>query len=497
MNKITVTLNGTKRSVAIGTELSALVEMERPCGGHGKCGKCKVLASGELSAVTAEEKRLLTAEELQKGVRLACCTQVMGDCTVALIEQENAAQIATEGATVTMRIAPDFARCGAAVDIGTTTLAAALYDANGKLLARASALNPQSVCGADVVSRIEAAMAGEGERLACLITEEIDRLLADLAEQGGIQPNEIEALVITGNTVMLHLLTATDPSPLARAPFAAKRLFGETLPALELGLKKLSDQAAVYLPPCVSAFVGADTVCALLASGLCEGDKTALLVDIGTNGEIALWHQGSLTVCSTAAGPAFEGAGISMGMRGEVGAIDCVRLEDGQPCCHVIGDLAPRGICGSGLVDAIACLLENETLDESGYLEEDAVLAPPVAVTAQDVRAVQLAKSAIRAGMETALSACGLSVKELERLCVAGGFGAYLDLQNAAKIGLLPPDGIDRVEILGNAALGGAAMLLLDPALRKKGAALAEQAVLLELAANPTFAENYMEYMMF
>ncbi|MBQ3084867.1 MAG: DUF4445 domain-containing protein [Clostridia bacterium] len=493
MNQIEVILNGTKRSVAYGTELSALVEPERPCGGHGKCGKCKVFASGALSPVTAEEQKLLTAEELRAGVRLACCTKALGACTVALPEQHHAAQIAVDGNLQNMSIRPDFQKYGAAVDIGTTTLAAVLYDAEGKLLAKATALNPQSVCGADVVSRIEAALAGEGERLAALICTAIDALLAELTNQ----PEEIERVVITGNTVMLHLLTQTDPDPLARAPFLAKRLFGETLTAAELGLKSLSSQVEVYLPPCVSAFVGADTVCALLASDLCAGESAALLVDIGTNGEIALWHEGKLTVCSTAAGPAFEGAGISMGMRGESGAIDRVWLEEDALFYRVIGDQAPKGICGSGLVDAIACLLENETLDETGYLEEDVELLSPVIIKAEDIRAVQLAKSAIRAGMETALSACGLAAKELSRLCVAGGFGAYLDLQNAAKIGLLPPDAVERVEVLGNAALQGAAMLLLNPDLRAESVRLAKEATLLELAANPAFAENYMEYMMF
>ena len=226
----------------------------------------------------------------------------------------------------------------------------------------------------------------------------------------------------------MHLLTETDVEPLSRAPFHVERLFGEVLRADALGLTALQGDASVYLPACIAAFVGADTVCALLASDICETGKTVLLADIGTNGEMALVHQGTLTVCSTAAGPAFEGVGISMGMRGAIGAIDRVRVENGALVAHVIGEGAPIGICGSGLVDTIACLLETEMVDETGYMEDDEVqIAAPVVLTQQDVRMVQLAKSAICAGLQTLLKTAGIDVSEVESLVLAGGFGSYLD----------------------------------------------------------------------
>lgn len=222
---------------------------------------------------------------------------------------------------------------------------------------------------------------------------------------------------------MLYLLTQTDPDCLSHAPFAASRLFGETLAAGELGLPCL--HAQVYLPRCMSAFVGADITTALLASGICSKPDTRMLVDIGTNGEIALWHRGQLSCCSTAAGPAFEGAGLSMGMAGKTGAVDHVRVQDGALQAHVIGGGAPKGICGSGVIDALACLLELEQLDETGLLEQDpAPVAPPVCLTQKDVRMVQLAKSAICAGLRTLLRVEGLCGADAAELAVAAASAA-------------------------------------------------------------------------
>jgi uncharacterized 2Fe-2S/4Fe-4S cluster protein (DUF4445 family) len=305
-------------------------------------------------------------------------------------------------------------------------------------------------------------------------------------------------VVITGNTVMLHLLTETNVEPLTHAPFAAERLFGETLTACDLGLTALPPAAPVYLPPCIAAFIGADTVTATLASDLREIPETALLCDIGTNGEMVLWHENTLYACSTAAGPAFEGAGISMGMSGRVGAIDRVWVTDGEIQAHVIGEADPVGLCGSGLVDAVAALLDTELLDETGYLEDDpAAILAPVEIIQEDIRAVQLAKSAIHAGMRTLIDTAGLDCEEVATLYIAGGFGSYLDVKNAGKIGLLPEELTDRVTVLGNAALTGAAMLLLCEEFRPVCEKQAQETRIVELATNPVFVSEYMERMMF
>lgn len=504
MNMVNVTVNGRVVTVEQGTSLARLLpegraHVDMPCGGHGTCGKCRVTVAGEVSPPTDTEKRWLTPAELSQGVRLSCLTFVLGDCTVTTGEpMDNEKQIVTDGEMPNVILRPAFSSYGVAVDLGTTTLAARLYDRAGNRLAEVGRPNPQAAWGADVISRIEAAMGGANEAIASAVCAAIDEMLTALAADGGMSTCDIDGLTVTGNTAMLHLLTNTSPEPLSHAPFAAKRLFGEELTAGTLGLSVLSPEARIYLPPCISAFVGADTVTALLASDLCGSDTTQMLVDIGTNGEMALWHGGKLYACSTAAGPAFEGAGISMGMAGGEGAVDHVVLCNGHLLAHVIGNVPPRGICGSGLVDAVACLLDNETLDETGYLDDDPVaVAPPVVLTQGDIRAVQLAKSAIHAGIRTLLGTAAPGGANIERLVIAGGFGSYLDVKNAGRIGLLPKELMPRIRAVGNAALAGASMLLLDRELRTEAARLAELALPVELATNPLFVEAYMEGMYF
>ncbi|MGN1026473.1 MAG: ASKHA domain-containing protein [Faecousia sp.] len=494
----TVTVSGQSISVEPGMTLSQVLghSLEMPCAGHGRCGKCKVTVSGALSPLSATEQAHLTAEEIARGVRLACCTRVEGDCRVSLPGSAHS-QICLSGVMGNIALRPRFRSFGAAVDIGTTTLAASLYGADGTLLAQASMANPQAAWGADVISRIEAALKGEGPALAASVRGAIDDLLGQMAAQARIDPEKIDALVITGNTAMLHLFTETSPEPLSHAPFEAKRLFGEVCTASSLGLSACPG-GEIYLPRCMSAFVGADITTALLASGICETADTRILVDIGTNGEMALWHKGELTCCSTAAGPAFEGAGLSMGMHGQDGAVDHVTLRNGALQPHVIGEGQPVGICGSGVIDALACLLETEELDETGLLETDpAPIASPVVLTQKDVRMVQLAKSAISAGLRTLLRTEGISCKDVAELAVAGGFGSYLNVANAGRIGLIPEELVNKVRVLGNAALSGAAMLLLDRELAQTGTRLALSAHTLVLSANPVFSEYYTDGMFF
>lgn len=491
------------RTVPEGTRLSDALRAERlmpamPCGGHGRCGKCRVTAFGRLSRPSAEERSCLSPEEIAQGVRLACCTAVLGDAEIQLSSREAEGQICTSGAMQSAAKAPMFQALGAAVDVGTTTLAAALFDKSGQL-AVSAAHNPQRAFGADVITRIGQAMAGEGPALAQAVRRAIGGLLGEMCAQAGRETAEIDSLVITGNTTMLHLLTGEDPSPLAAAPFAARELFGKTVPARALDLP-CAPGAQVYLPRCMSAFVGGDITTALLASGICRQPDSAMLIDIGTNGEIALWHDGQLTCCSTAAGPAFEGANLSQGMQGASGAIDRAWMEDGRLKLHTIGDAPARGICGSGVADVLACLLQSGRLDETGCLadgEKSVLLTETVSFTQQDVRQVQLAKSAIRAGIETLLCQAGLPPEDLRQLAIAGGFGSYLSLDSAAAIGLIPRELIPKSRVLGNAALSGAAMVLRDRNLQGVCQAWADSARSADLSTDPVFMDNYIEYMLF
>lgn len=276
-----------------------------------------------------------------------------------------------------------------------------------------------------------------------------------------------------------------------------KRLFGETFTATELSLCALQQDTQIYIPPCISAFVGADITCAILATDLCQ-KNTAMLADIGTNGEMALWNNGKLTVCSTAAGPAFEGVGISMGMQGVTGAIDKVILKDGKLIAHVIGNKEPIGICGSGLIDAVACLIDMEETDETGHLiNDETIITPHVKLTQKDIRMLQLAKSAICAGMLTLTESVGLNPSDIDRLYIAGGFGNYLNKDNAVKLGLLPKSLAAVSDTVGNAAIGGATMILLNSKIKTVAQTVARNAIVLDLSTNSAFSEHYMMGMLF
>ncbi|MBE6580690.1 MAG: DUF4445 domain-containing protein [Ruminococcaceae bacterium] len=495
--QVSIICNGIRKRVPIGTRLADAFFVDTPCAGHGTCGKCKVIATGDLSEMSAAERAHLTERECADGVRLACFTFIMGECTVQDLHATGKTEILTGGVRADLTLCPTFLHYGAAIDIGTTTVAAKVFDVNGICLADTACLNPQIGFGADVISRIEAALDGKQQALADAVRGALNDALCTLKEALP-QNGEIDRIVITGNTAMLHLLTLTATEPLSHAPFQAKRLFGETLSARDLGLVDAAEGATVYLPPCISAFIGADTTCALLASGICRDTKTALLADIGTNGEMALWREGHLTVCSTAAGPAFEGVGISMGMRATAGAVNAVAIVNGRLHATTVGDLPPVGICGSGLVDAVACLLELEELDESGYLADERIaVAPPVYLTSQDIRALQPAKSAISSGILTMLDARGCTVEDVESFCVAGCFGSYLNLSHAERIGLIPKGLSPKAKVIGNAAIEGAAMLLLDKRAADEADRIAREAQLLELATNPVFADAFMANMLF
>lgn len=489
----------TAKSGALLSELllSGGSSLEMPCGGKGRCGKCRVRAEGGLSEITAEEIAALRPEEQSAGIRLACCTRLTGDATVWTEASPKAGQIQAAGIAGSFAKKPFFRNYGAAVDIGTTTLAARLYGKEG-LVSSAVSFNPQRVFGADVISRIHAAMEGNAEELARCIREEIARLLTKMAGKARLPVQEIDAMVITGNTAMLHLFAKADPAPLAAAPFQAKELFGKTAEGKDFGLP-CHAQAKIYLPRCISAFVGADITTALLASGICDREETALLADIGTNGEMALWHGGRLLCCSTAAGPAFEGAGLSCGMPGVTGAIDQILVKDGKLVVHVIGDVPASGICGSGVVDAAAAIKQLGWMDETGYLRsaEEIILAGEARLTQKDIRMVQLAKSAICAGVQTLLDTAGVEDESLQAFAVAGGFGSYLNLKNAAMIGLYPPKLESKAIVLGNAALSGAVMLLENADLICRSEQIAQDADTVDLSADPVFMEQYVLCMQF
>ncbi len=451
-----------------------------PCGGKGTCGKCRVLLSGDVSK--PDER------EIKAGYRLACRAVLYGDCTAILsANEENFANIQTDTAEFDFGDSDRNWNYGIAVDIGTTTVVLKLYSANGELLGEASAVNPQRSISADIIGRIDAALKGKADILKEQIDGCIDKLILKVCNDAGIAPESIDRRIITGNTAMLYFYTMRSPKSIATAPFKSETLFGEWL-------------GDSYLPRCMNAFVGADITCAVLASGGYESAKTFLLCDIGTNGEIALWKNGALYVTSTAAGPAFEGAEISCGCGSMNGAIDKVWAENGKIKAHTIGNERAIGICGSGLVDAVSVFLENGYIDKTGAVIKPLILAANggiIELTPEDICAVQLAKAAIAAGIETVLKLSETRLTDISHFYIAGGFGSHLSLDNAARIGLIPREITEKACIIGNAALSGAIMMLFDDAKIQRSLKIAESSKHIILGGNEDFNSAYIKNMMF
>lgn len=494
MNRITILLQQKKHTIFMpsGTLLSDAIrqagcDFPLPCSGNHTCGKCRVTVHGAVSQPDAHEYAHLSAADLSSGIRLACSCRIEGDCTIELHTNEHTRILTwSESTPVTCTQSGH----GLAVDIGTTTIAVRLYNlTSGTILAECSEENRQRRFGADVISRIAACAEVGVSTLQSTVCEQLEQMAVHCMEQAGV--TALTESVVTGNSTMLHLFEGWNPASLAVAPFTVQSEFGRISTQTLAG-------APVYLPRCTGAYVGADITCAILASGMTDENNTTLLADIGTNGEMALLHHGNLICCATAAGPAFEGAGLSHGMPAADGAIHSVSCdESGNISFQVIGDGAPVGICGSGVLDTLAVMRKLDILEDSGFLEEDFMLTEQVGISTRDVRQIQLAKAAICAGILTLCEEYSVALDEIDTLYIAGGFGSSMNPQSTAAIGLIPPILADRVHFSGNAALAGASMLLLEPELRAHAVALSQKATELSLSTSETFMDAYVECMMF
>ena len=452
-------------------QIQAGLHPDAPCGGRGSCGKCRV---------TLGDGREV----------LACQTAVERDETVFL-SQARSAQILT-GSRSAADIHPDGRdRYALAFDIGTTTLAAYLLSGEtGVQLAQASRLNPQSQYSADVISRIQMALEGGGETLRRCVREALAALTEELAGKAGIAPGDITAAAAVGNTAMHHLLLGIDPGPLTIPPYMPRVSQAMELPAEDL----LPIRGVFRALPNIAGFVGGDTVGCLVATRFDHLEELTLLIDIGTNGEMVLGDRRRRIACSTAAGPALEGAKISCGMRGVAGAVDHVSWRDGEISYHVIGEGEAVGLCGSGLLDLTAALLEAGIIDETGRLEGGAYrLCPGVTLTQKDVRELQLAKGAIRAGIELLARTLGAAVAEIRTVYLAGAFGNYMTPAAACRIGMIPPVLEGRVVPIGNAAGEGAKLCAVSRAEFDYSRELAASTEFLELASLPEFQDRFID----
>ena len=502
-----------KATVLQGLQQGGVFPVEAPCGGNGTCGHCLVEVRGSVSAPGARERSLLPPGEHR---RLACLALVEDDCEVILPSAEE--HIAKESDEALFVPDGTGTGLGAAVDIGTTTVVLYLYERlSGERLAVAGDRNAQCSFGADVISRIQYTMeqADGLERLRAAITEQLGALLDEACISAGRRRDEVTALFVAGNTVMLHLLVGLSPAGIAVAPFTPQSLFGDFRRATDV-IPGLEPGAEMFLAPCISGYVGGDITAGLTSVRSLSAEKPILFVDVGTNGEMAFGGKDGLICCSTAAGPAFEGANLSCGMTATEGAIHKVTVRNGGITCHVLGGGEAKGVCGSGLVDALAALLQLGVVDETGRLlpseevpEEYAsrmegegngvrfLLADKVWITAADIRKLQLAKAAIAAGIDTLLAEAHVSMDDLSAFYLAGGFGSFLDPESAAAIGLFPAELLPVLRVVGNSAGSGISSALLSMDAREEMMQIARMCSYLELSGMAEFNDRYMDHMMF
>lgn len=445
-----------------------------PCGGKGVCGKCAVDVSGD---ITPPDER-----EIELNTRLSCRTRLLGDAVVELKSDEYIFDEATNAKAFVNK--NGWTGLGVAIDIGTTTVELRLFDSDGVLLSEAQSVNPQRSVSGDVIGRIDAAINGKGKELRDMIVSCIDGLAERVCNDASCQKSDIERAIIAGNTAMLYLLTNRNPEAISHYPFEADELFGAWL------------DEKTYLTPCMNAYVGGDITCALLASGICESDTTTLLCDIGTNGEMALWKNGSLFVTSAAAGPAFEGAEISCGCQNIRGAVNRVRVDNSKIIGETVGNVKAIGINGTGLIDAVASFLELGFIDNTGYASAPLIINTSngsIELTQDDIRALQLAKAAIRAGVETLIESTDTKIDEIDELLIAGSFGSNLSIPSAVRIGLIPKELENKTKCIGNASLGGAAEMLFDEAKMKKAENIAKCAKHIQLGGSEEFYNRFIQ----
>jgi uncharacterized 2Fe-2S/4Fe-4S cluster protein (DUF4445 family) len=578
--------------------------MTTPCGHQAMCGKCRILVTEGVSDPSDAERQILSEEELNEGVRLACQTHVIGDAVVTVPSESRAAEMRvlvggarrdapfdpaivkksvtwteqslsgalsqfdhlsrlldiradlTAGLSVLTRLPALFADAegkeltavirnkqlisveegnsefdcfGIACDIGTTTIVGTLLDLkSGNAVSTASAVNGQTHYGHDVISRIHYVLENPDglQVLQSALMNTVNDIIGQLLSPSKVDPQDVYELTVVGNATMTHIFMGVDPRSLGFLPYIPVMNHAVEADAASLGLK-VNPIAEVHVLPGIAGYVGADTVGALLAAGMDNpGDGIQMLADVGTNCEIVLHYEGRLMACSTPAGPAFEGARIQHGMYAGPGAIEKVRLDVNGDCeCKVIGRVEPRGICGSGLVDIGAELLRAGLMDETGRLlapdEVDTGLSPllrgriredeagihfvlaenssgeAIVLTQRDIRELQLAKAAIRSGVEALLDAVDLKPADLTEFYLAGGFGSYLDSRQAIRLGMIPEIAEDRIHFIGNAAVVGARLALVSTDMRRRAEKLARSAEHLQIAETAEFQMRFADAMLF
>ena len=529
----------------------AKVVVESPCNGMGTCGKCRVLlpdAESRANVRYESAQHKISEQDKAAGWVLACQTTVWGDVNVdaeSTAAKNKTLKILDEGKSFSYELRPAYTKrydgvcthalCsseelgteegdttaqqyGLSIDIGTTTVVTALVDLrDGRELASVSSLNPQSLQAQDVLTRIHFASKPVGlKQMYDSITEELSRMIADAAQKAGVETRYIYEAVYSGNTAMIHLATNVNPESLGRFPYTPMIRGGNQISAQMLGI---SPFGRIYLPPIISSYVGPDITSGVLASQLNRQKGTVLFIDIGTNGEMVIARDGSLSATSTAAGPAFEGMNITNGMRAAAGAVEYFRVEDdGNITVRTIGNATAVGICGSGLLDVVGELVHAGAIGSNGRFVppekgtySDSIkarmtqyegkpafdVADGVVLTQKDVRQVQLAKGAIRAGIEALLLNEHVLAQEVDRVEIAGSFGYHLREESLIHLGLLPESFTGKVAFVGNTSKSGGKAFLLNTRLREEMLGVTSKIDSVELSNRDDFQKIFVDALKF
>ncbi len=509
-------INNLNRGALLSEVLQSTdINFELPCS-KGTCGKCKVkIIEGKLSEICDEERKFLTVYEIENGYRLACFAKVYSDIIVETEHKKSS--VLTDGNYMGFTLNPLINKdeYAVAIDIGTTTIAINLLKGDSAdIIVTAGAVNNQIKFGADIISRIDYSISKSHNEIHNTVITQINKMINEICNKTGVSNKIIKYAVVTGNTTMLYFFSNLNPRNIAFYPFTVDSLFGSFM-GNDIGINIASD-GKIYIPPCISAYVGADLVCAILSSSMVKEEGTSLLVDMGTNGEIALYDDGIIKCCSTAAGPAFEGVGLEWGTSATEGAISNVYYD--KKSQHIkyktIDNTPPIGICGSGIIDAVSVFLSLGIMDVTGrILKEGHSFKDNIRtindqsafvfdnsdtyITQKDIRQIQLAKGAVAGGIGTLLAEAGLNAFDIDRFYICGGFGTYLDIKSAANIGLIPCGINEKVTVSGNAALSGASLIVLDNGKIKECDGIVKLCQYTELSDSPVFKEKYLKAMSF
>lgn len=511
-----------KDKTILEAAISAGIYLDAHCAGDGTCGKCKVIVNR--GQVKSSPNGIITAGEKKNKVYLACLTTIQSDLEVLIPDSSRVdKEIQTDCLSSIDTLGPsdilgkNFGFC---FDIGTTTISGQLINFNSqKILGTKTVYNPQVIFGSDVITRIVFAAKADGlEKLHTAVIDALNQIIQDLVNQCKVSLFDVGSVVCSGNTTMIHLLLNKDPAHIRRQPYVPSANFPSVLRAAEAGIN-INPKGLLSCVPGVSGFLGGDTTAGILSSGIYQKEKLCILIDIGTNGEIVLGNRDFLVACAGSAGPAFEGSGVTSGMRASSGAIQKVSINknDFSVSYSTIQGELPRGICGSGYIDLLSEMLESGIMDKAGKIKvtgkrirltdygkefvvcfkEETSGAADIVINEADIENLKRSKGAIYSACAILVKHLALEFSAISKVFIAGGFGTYLDIEKAIKIGLLPDLERRKFIFIGNSSLAGAREILLSNRAFDLADALAKKITYFELSVDSGYMEEYSQALFF